>query len=139
MRELEPIRPEALHSVWWKVRAGLEEVKKHSTDDWIAEDVYAAIRSGTSLLFVGYLDNAYCGFVVMTPFNTYASRVLHIWCCYSATKRDVINLFADDLEMLARRHQAKKLTFHSPRRGWEERLKEYGYHPVQTIFEKEVL
>ena len=49
MVEFDLIRPADLRRVWAGVRAGLDAMPP---EDWIAEDVYHAIKSGESALYV---------------------------------------------------------------------------------------
>ena len=137
-RELKPMPQQDLHACWALVKEGLKEVKEHSTQDWIAEDIYSAIRANSSWLYLGLVQHAYVGFCVLTPTVGYACKMLHVWCVYNATDLDVIALFADELEKIARSIGARKITFLSPRPGWERRLKGYGFRPGDTLYEKDV-
>jgi hypothetical protein len=135
---LTPVKPEDIQEVWHLVVSGLSKVLKHSTERWIPEDVYHAIRSGSSVLHLCYVDGEYCGFTVSTLLQQYDGKALHFWIVYNASKVDIIGTFMPDVELIARTAGAKRVTFWSPRR-WERRIKRYGFLPTQTEFVKELL
>lgn len=122
------IPPEALHSVWPFVRGGLEAIKARCTEDWIPEDIYAALKAKASQLYV--TDG---GFAVVTPQRSPHSGELYlqIWAAYAATQLAYEE--GDRLiEQIARNIGAKKIQIESPRKGWERK----GFHPVRTVYER---
>jgi hypothetical protein len=133
-----PVKPDDLQDVWPLIQPGLLKVLKHSTDNWIPEDVYHAIKSGQSVLHLVYVEGDYCGFTVSTLVTTFDGKALHFWIVYNASKVDIIKTFMPEVERLARAAGARRVTFWSPRR-WERRLKRYGFLPTQTEFVKELI
>lgn len=133
--QLLPVRPEDLQGCWESVREGLLIVQKNASDGWIPEDVYNAIKIGTSVLYLGYADQEYVGFVVFTPLQGYDCKKLHIWLAYNHGPRNILELAAPQAEQMARNIGAKKITFASPR-NWGRRLPDYK--AVTTYYEKEV-
>lgn len=125
--ELIYVPPEHLYKHWDSVKPGLEACRKRG-EPWIVEDVYHAIKSGQSSLYV-----ASCGFLVLTAQKSYDGMQLFIWCCYADSEQDPIAMFSDDLKEIARSIQAKRILFGS-KRNWERRLSEYGWRPVTTIY-----
>jgi hypothetical protein len=136
--DLTPVKPEDVQEVWHLVAQGLHKVLKHSTERWIPEDVYHAIRSGSSVLHLCYVEGEYCGFTVSTLLQQYDGKALHFWIVYNASKVDIIGTFMPDVELIARTAGAKRVTFWSPRR-WERRIKRHGFLPTQTEFVKELI
>ena len=135
--ELRLIAVQDLHQYWPFIKDGLEQVRKHSAEDWIAEDVYTAIRTGGSTLHVAFVGGAYAGFCVLTALQGYSSKSLHIWCAYGVPGMSVVERFEKELVAIALRAGARRITFFSPRTGWEKRLKDYV--PKQMMFEKELI
>lgn len=136
-KKLTYIHPNALHDVWGLIKPGIEACRLHSTDGWIAEDVYMAIRSANSTLHIGEIDGEYIGFVVLTPQQGYDRIRLQVWLAYAKTEHDPIDLFIDDLRKMARAIKASELTFASPRE-WGRRLKNYGWKPTKQTYTMEV-
>lgn len=135
---LELIAPEDLHAIWHVIRPGLLKVQNRSNQShWLPEDVYFACRSGASKLHVSYVDGEYSGFCVLTPVQHYDGTVLHIWCAYNASNHDVLTLYEEDIEQIARAIKARRITFWSSRK-FERRVAKYGYHPTQTEYVKEL-
>lgn len=134
--KLEYIPPNFVRNYWEQVKVGLEVIKEHpQCENWIPEDVYVAIINGTSTLHLGYLDNQYCGFLVLTPMKeSYTNKqTLHVWLAYSE-RHDIHELALQEVEQMARNINASKITLDSPRRGWERR----GFKEVQIRYEREV-
>jgi hypothetical protein len=138
--DLIPVKPEDIQEVWPPVVTGLKRIKdrRHTSEGWIPEDVYHALRSGSSVLHLCYVEGEYCGFTVSTLLQQYDGKALHFWIVYNASKVDIIGTFMPDVELIARTAGAKRVTFWSPRR-WERRIKRYGFLPTQTEFVKELL
>lgn len=115
------IQPDALRSVWDRVRAGLDLMP---TEDWIPEDVYHAIRSGESALYLGANDAGYAGFFVLRRQVTEFSRepVLHVWLAHNAGNADVFSEAQGFITKMAREMGCKRVTFGSPRKGWAKRF-----------------
>lgn len=124
------IPPEKLHSVWTQVREGLQKVQWKTQEEWIVEDVYAALRNGAASL---YLADAF--FVVVTFRDRYdGAREMHIWCGYGPWQ--IENGAFDEITELAKELKCAFVTFLSPRRGWEEN--HFGYEMVHTLYRKKI-
>ena len=132
------VHPAEIHAYWPYVRPRLETVAKRSEARWIPEDVYAALKAGTATLHIGEVGDEYVGFVVLSPSVDFDGPTLTVWAVYSEESCDVIELYDAELVGYARRINARRLTFTSPRNGWGKRLEPYGYRPVSQVFEKEV-
>lgn len=74
---------------------------------------------------------------MLTKMKMWDGPVLHMWCVYSTGEHDVLEIFRDDIDRLARSIGAKRITFWSPRR-WERRIKRFGFEPTQVEFTKEL-
>ena len=108
-----------LRTQWPAVRAGLDEIQRRAPDDgWIAEDVYYALRSGTSSLWlIGEF-----GFLVATVLPGDDGRgILFVWLIHGdlfPVKQELER----ELETLARALPVARIRFGSPRRwdafGW---------------------
>lgn len=136
--ELKHIPPAELYKWWEVVKPGLVEVQKYGRDGWLIEDVYLAIKNGASQLHIGIREKYYRGFIVTTGLPGFRGPVLHIWATYTNSKEDEIGAFWESLIEMAKGAGFKRMTFHSPRKGWERRLSKYGFEPEQVIYTKEV-
>lgn len=105
--------------MWDLIKPGIEEVRSHSADDWIVEDVYHALKSGASQLYIGYDAGEYQGFVILTPAVTYASRVLHIWLAFGMYIGS-LDKFLPEVDAIARALGIDRITHSSARKGWEK-------------------
>ena len=134
--ELRWISPENLTQVWDLIKPGVLNISERTTEGWRYEDIYTAIKTGSSALHLAY-ETKYLGFIVTTLITGYRDRSLNIWLCFNASEKDIIEMFSEDVTKLAKNAGAKRITFYSSRR-WERRLKDYGFSPARTLFEKEV-
>lgn len=137
-RRLDWVQPESITLVWDQILPGILNMKARSTEGWRPEDVYAALRTGTSALHMAYLESDYLGFMVTTLIPGYRDKSLNIWLCFNASEKDILEMFHEDTVKLAKNAGASRLTFYSPRIGWERRLKDFGFKAVRTVFEKEL-
>lgn len=114
------IPPAALRSVWDDVKRGLASMPP---DDWIAEDVYHAIRSGESALYVFTEAGQFAGFVVLRRLVAEFSGEVscHVWLAYSESDRDAYQAAEGFIKSSAKHMGAARITFSSPRKGWAKR------------------
>lgn len=133
--ELRPIPPKDIAFEWDRIRAGLLEVKKATTDDWLPEDVYCAIKTGQAALFVGEDQHGdYLGFLVLKLVPTFHSSRLDIWCAYSSGNTPLMRLYLPKIKELARNAGAMSIGFSSARE-WAGAAKRLGFAPKQVTYE----
>ena len=118
MVEFDLIRPADLRRVWAGVRAGLDAMPP---EDWIAEDVYHAIKSGESALYVARGGG---GFVVFRRLVAEFSGTIdcHVWLAYNAGSVAEYDAALRLYQHVARQMGASRITFESPRQGWAKRF-----------------
>jgi hypothetical protein len=133
---LRPIEARDIGLEWDRVRAGLVEVKKMTTDDWLPEDVYMAIKQGGATLYVGEDDAGdYLGFMVMRLVQMFHGSKVEIWCAYSATKTPLMRTFWPQVQAIAAKTGASKISFSSAREEWAVAAKRLGFTPKQVSYE----
>lgn len=119
------VHPDALRNHWPLIRSSLEAVQGKCPEDWIAEDVYHAIKSGSACCHVAIGDQGYAGCIITTMKQTEFTRepVLHIWITHSMADQDAFTEGLDLIRQMARKAGATRITFGSPRMGWAKKFK----------------
>lgn len=137
MVDLEWINPVNIQQKWAIIKEDVKKVKRVG-GHWEPEDVYAKIKSGIANLHIGYLEGVYKGFLVTQQNMADDGPELHIWLCYSNGRKedDLLSLAFPEVESWAKNINARRITFFSPRKGWEKN--EQGFKPTMTIYEKEL-
>lgn len=133
------IPPTDLGTVWDQVKPGLAAVRAKSNDSWREEDVYMSCKQGHSTFHIGTVDGEYAGFLVLTPTQSFDGPVLHIWLTYSEARDFCV--FENGIEFIkecAVKMNAKRITFFSPRKGWERHGEKIGFKVRTTQFALEV-
>ncbi len=121
---------------WDRVRAGLLEVKQATTDDWLPEDVYMALKTGGATLYVGEDEQGdYLGFIVLRLVQTFHGSKVEIWCAHSATARPLMREFWPQIQDVCRNVGADKISFSSAREEWQVAAKRLGFVPKQISYE----
>lgn len=130
---LRPIPPQQLWDEWEWVRHGLLECIAKTGERYLPEDVYHALRSGTSHLFA--LDDF--GFVVLQQRHEPDGCVLFVWALWSepGKARAVEDAVYAALEGKAREIGAVRIRMHSPRKAW---ARERYWKPVSVVYEHEI-
>lgn len=132
------IPPESLHAYWTYVREGLERVKNRSKERWLVEDVYTAIRTKRSTLYIARDDNRQIGFFVaemsIEPFSN--EPVLFIWTLFGPNTLSYMDTCIEYFDQLAHSIGAKRIRF-TGRKGWQKVLKG-RFQAVRIIYEKEL-
>jgi hypothetical protein len=121
------IPPSDLRKVWDVVKSGLMEVRKHTDEPWIPEDIYTELKNGTATL---HIEKDGGGFVVLQKTPQYDGVALHIWAAYSEGL-EPLETYIAEIEQMARNIGAKRLTL-SSKRNWRK-----YFEPV--IYKKELL
>lgn len=118
------VTPDTLRASWQTIRAALDAVQAKAPEDWIAEDVYHAIRSGQVACHLFYQAGQYAGLLIVRPERAEFSGApaLHVWIAHS-TGDDVFEAGEGLLKETARRMGAISITFGSPRPGWARRYR----------------
>ena len=121
---------------WERVRAGLAEVKQHTTDDWLPEDVYMCLKGGSAILYIGeYEQGGYLGFLVMRLVPTFHGSKVEIWCAHSATKTPLMRKYWPEIQAIAKQVGADRISFSSAREEWQTAGKRLGFMPKQVSYE----
>lgn len=117
------VAPSDLRRHWPRILGSLCAVRTKAPCDWIAEDVYHAIKSGAAACHVGE-DNGYAGVLITTLTHAEFSgeRALHVWIVHNAGEADALEAGLPLLRQMAQAAGAKRITFGSPRPGWAKRF-----------------
>lgn len=121
---------------WDRVRAGLVEVKRMTTDDWLPEDVYMCLKTGNASLYVGEdKDGDYLGFIVLRLVSTFHAKKVEIWAAHSATKQPLMRTFWPQIQAVAKDAGASLISFSSARDEWQAGAKRLGFKPTQMTYD----
>jgi hypothetical protein len=127
---LAPVSLDKLDDVWSWVREGLWSVKEKCSEPWIPEHIYTALRSGSAFLYT--IEDA--GFAVFQRHADVDGPVLFVWILHGKLAPYEKQLYTD-IDELARGINARRIRWHSPRKGWAQR----GYAKMKTIiYEREL-
>ncbi len=128
---------EELKFVYSNIEPDLVRVTQKATADWIPADIYAAVRSGNTHLYVAFKDNYYAGFVVVSILrDAVGEKTLHIWVGYSRPKYNIIGAGVEFLEYLIQNTDIVGMEFHSDRPGWNRVANKHGFKAVTTVYKK---
>lgn len=137
---LRLIEPTGLAPVWERVRAGLVDVRAMTTDDWLPEDVYMALRNGAASLYIGESEaGEYLGFLVMRLVPTFHGSKVEIWCAHSATTTPLMRTYFPQIQDIARNCKATRISFMSAREEWAAVARRLGFKPKQVQYEYSLL
>lgn len=145
-------------AAWDLIRPEVEKIADRSMDEYKAVDVWRAIFSGQTILYVAYMDqegqvpdNGSEAYVAMKllgePTKDYVGFVLvrvdqtsvHIWQAYITPEFQKTNCLEVGLEFVAseaRKMGAPYLSFSSVRSGWSLMAPKLGFEPTFTLYRK---
>jgi hypothetical protein len=121
--QLVLIQPSGLRDIWPQVLGSLCKVRTKGHCDWIAEDVYHAIKAGDAACHVAMTEQGYVGCLIttMTSAEFSNAQALHVWIAHSEGG-DVFEAGLPMLRDMAKRAGVPRITFGSPRPGWAKRF-----------------
>ncbi len=126
---LQPVPPERLHDSWGWIRDGLWRVKDKCNEPWFPEDVIYQLGAKAAFLY-----ECPGGFFVFQRHVDLDGPALFVWimCGELMPFREQIKA---DLQEIARAIGAKRVRFHSPRKGYAK----MGFGKMKTtIYELEL-
>jgi hypothetical protein len=132
------IEPGELRHAWAFVRPALDTLDR--PDGWLPEDVYLLLRSNGATLYLIYdKTGSPAGFFILRLIQDFDGARVHIWILHAVDADfDVMAEFDDELQQLARRAGAVRLTFSTNRPGWHKVAPKYGFSPREITYEKPV-
>ena len=104
---------------WPRIKRHLEAVQAKCPEDWICEDVYHALKSGTAAC---HLTEGGMMVTTLTQTDYSGLPVLHVWVGHHETHDPIGDETCEFLRHLARNAGATRITFGSPRLGWSKRF-----------------
>lgn len=126
-----------IRKVWDRVVDGLREVAHQTDAEWRPEDIYHAVLSGKSFLFMDSSDPE--SFVVLNEYTHpyLAERVMIVDIAYNKTG-DAIDRYQDQMEDIAKEAGCAFIEFSSPRMGFKRVAEKHGYETICTIYRKKL-
>jgi hypothetical protein len=89
--------------------------------------VYAALESQKATLYLILERGEIQGFLVLRVEQRLFDKALHIWILFNESPHDVMGIFSDELDAIARESDCARLTFTTVRRGFEKIAPRYGF------------
>ena len=135
----EHIPVEDVRVAYERIEQDLHKIRKKSYADWIPADIYAALKTGSADLFIGYDKDYYAGFIVTSSIQDAGGQpTLFLWATYQNPKFNHKDNGFIFLDKLAEECNVSAVEFHSSRKGWTKAAKRHGYEPVTQVYRKEM-
>lgn len=131
------IPPERIHGgVWEQVRNGLNAILAICHEEWLAEDVYLALKTRRASLYQ-FSGGFFVAELMLSPFN--GARRLNVWCLFTAPMvgDEFEDVLIAEFERIAAQEGCCAIRFVSPRQGWGRKLKG-KFQEVGVIYERKV-
>ena len=122
--ELSLVPPAGVRQSWPLILSSLHAVMAKGPVEWIPEDVYHELRSGSAACHIATDANGYAGCMVTQRVTDPYSGVqsLHVWIAHNAGEADVIEGGMELLQKMAKQGGFQRITFGSSRPGWGKRF-----------------
>ena len=132
MTEFNFIPQQEIRNWWATIKPGLEEIKLKSPEPWIVEDVYVDLFNQKSMLWVALEDRHFVGFFVLQQIG----QEIDVWAAWTLENDyQVVEKGLQFIKNVAKKLNAKYLTFCSMRQGWQRKASSYGFRPNKWICE----
>lgn len=134
------MHPDMLHGDWEKVKQGLLHVLDKTHDLWLPEDIYAYLKLNRMTLHVAYEDAEYKGFLILQPLQGWDGPELFVVVAYHSSGGAFMEQgwYMDQLRVMAKRINARRIKFQSKRRGYQRRAVQQGFALDHYQFSMEV-
>lgn len=132
---------QAVFNTWKFYVEGIEAVLDNSGTDTSLEKVFNEIMAGRLLLWVGFIDGEYSGFVT-TQISDVPTCGRFLWIVHTYKKIKVPSSFLLEglkrIEEFAREQKCKTIRFYAKEKPWQQKLVALGYTPGYIEYIKEV-
>ncbi len=122
---------QAVFNSWHLYVAGIEAVLRNSGDDTNIEKIYNEIMAGNLLLWVGFVDDKYAGFLT-TSFAEVPMSGRSLWILHTFKVKKVhTNFLLEGLkivEQFAKEKGCKSVKFYALRKPWLDKFSYLGYN-----------
>ncbi len=136
---LDIVAPTNLRNVWPTVKKGMDITARVSKGNWIPEEAFTSIINGNMSLYVAVVDDKYAGFIILQKRAGFSGNSLHIFAFYVIHEfGQYIDPNMEQLEEIAKSCGCSRITFQSPRKGWERRGTRLGFEPETVLFGKDI-
>jgi len=127
---LYQVESEKILNCWQTITKGIEIVHEFTNGDMSLAKILNDLLSGDLLLWMGFLDGKYCGFItVRKDINVDATNFLsmvHLFIKPGINKETFLQGL-DDIKKFAKEQGCQKMRFWTLRKGWERRLVPMGF------------
>jgi hypothetical protein len=132
MIEFNFVPQEDIRKWWSTIKVGLDEIREKNPGDWIVEDVYVDLVHQKSMLWVVIENNRFVGFLVLQQIG----QEIDVWAAWTLENDyQVVEKGLQLIKNVAKKLNAKYLTFCSMRQGWQRKASSYGFRPNKWICE----
>lgn len=132
MIEFNFVPQEDIRKWWSTIKVGLDEIREKNPGDWIVEDVYVDLVHQKSMLWVVIENNRFVGFLVLQQIG----QEIDVWAAWTLENDyQVVEKGLQFIKNVAKKLNAKYLTFCSMRQGWQRKASSYGFRPNKWICE----
>lgn len=141
--KLIPIHGKNLIDKWGYFSEGMEKVQRYSKNDENITTVYNDILAGNAMIWAGFMEQRYVGFIVtqilFTPFEEKRLLIRSMFSKEKLTDDDYEAGFAE-LDNYARSMGVKTMEFQTQRdKGFDKILKGQKWQKKYVIYEREVV
>lgn len=137
-RELTAVGPQDLPHFWPILRSAIERVRRKAPTRDLPEDIYVLIKRGDAVLYRVVIEGKDSGFLVLQPMVYAYGKALHIYFLTGSSEHDIMALFSEELNNIAKGIYAVAITFASAREGWKRKAEKYGFKLAYNMYEKEI-
>lgn len=123
---------------WQVITEGLEVVNEYTKEDMSLAETLNEILSGNLLLWMGFIEGKYGGFVTTRiDRNPDSTTWLSLIQCYIKPGADQGLLFysIEQLKEFAAKHKCAKMRLWSRRKGWGRKLESVGFKESYIQFD----
>ncbi len=141
--KLIPITGKNVIEKWGFFIEGMEKVDRYSKNDENLTIVYNDILNGNALLWSGFMDKKYIGFIVTQILQSPLEEKRMLIRAMFANEKLSDEIYEEGFMILdnyARSMGIKKMEFYTPRdKAFERKLKDNKWQSKYVIFEREVI
>ena len=122
---------------WEHITKDIENIHDFTNGDMSLTNVLNDLIAGNLLLWMGFVDGKYCGFVTTRKDMNYDAHtilsIIHLFIKPGTDKQIFLNGLSE-LKEFAKNQKCNKLRFWTLRKGWERKLIPMGFKQSYTEY-----
>jgi len=136
MINIVAVQPDKIDSVWDQAKPHIDAALRYTKGEMVADSIKEKLLTGENLLLLA-IEGGILASIVCEIVQTAKIKVCHIVACGGVRADIWLDKWYEVIVPLAKEQNCQRISV-SGRKGWEKKLKGYGFKHAYTTLDQEL-